>query len=101
MRKKNENEAQERRLRLPREGEILGIVEQMLGASRMRVKCFDGNERIIRIPGKFKKRVWIREGDYVLIKPWVVQSDAKGDVVYRYTAADVERLRREGIIKEQ
>src|SRR5437773_848513 len=52
------------RVRMPRtkDGEILGIADQLLGASRVRVMCADGKSRLGRIPGKLKKRMWIREG---------------------------------------
>jgi len=86
------------RLRLPRSGEVLGVVEQMLGASRMLVKCRDNNTRVVRIPGRLKRKLWIKEGDTVIVKPWVVQGNEKGDIVWRYTAAEAERLTREGKI---
>ena len=52
------------RVRMPRlrEGEIMGIADQLLGASRIRVMCSDGQSRRGRIPGKLRKRVRRREG---------------------------------------
>ncbi len=94
----NTNEVTEFRLRKPRAGEIFGIVTQMLGGSRMRVDCKDGKERICRIPGKIGRRVWIKVGDVVLIKPWSVQSDERGDISYRYSSLQVEQLRKKHII---
>ena len=64
---------------LPSENDVLGIAIKMLGAERIMVKCQDGKERLCRIRGKLKKRVWIREGDIVLVSPWEVQSDKRGD----------------------
>ena len=37
------------RVRTPRNDEIIGIVEQRVGANRMIVKCFDDKERNCRI----------------------------------------------------
>lgn len=88
------------KLRLPKENEVLGRVEKMLGDCRMLVRCFDGKERIVRIPGKLRNRVWIKEGDIIIVKPWIVESDKRGDVVYRYTRAEVEKLIEMGYIKE-
>ena len=34
------------RVRIPRNKEVLGILEQRLGGSRMRVRCLDGKTRI-------------------------------------------------------
>ena len=33
----------------------------------MRVHCFDGKERMAKIRGKFKRRVWVNLGDVVLV----------------------------------
>ncbi|MFH1107403.1 MAG: translation initiation factor eIF-1A [Candidatus Micrarchaeota archaeon] len=87
------------RLRMPRRGEIFGVVRQMYGGSRMLIECADGKERLCRIPGKIKRMIWVREGDIVLILPWSVESDAKGDIAYRYTRPQVEQLRQKGILK--
>jgi len=46
-----------------------------------------------RIPGKMKKRIWIREGDVVIIIPWEFQNE-KADVVWRYTGPQVDWLQR-------
>ncbi len=51
-----------------------------------------------RIPGKLKKRVWIREGDVVIIVPWEFQTE-KADVVWRYTGPQVNYLQRNGFLK--
>jgi translation initiation factor 1A len=87
------------RIRMPRQGEVLGAVEIMLGADKMRVKCDDGNTRICRIPGKLRKRVWIKAGHLVLVKPWKVQSDKRGDIIFRYTPTQANWLMRKGLVK--
>lgn len=83
-------------IRTPRQGEILGIVEQMYGFDRLRVRCKDGFIRNCRIPGRIRKRLWVREGDVVIVRPWMVQSKEKGDILYRYTGAQMDALRRKG-----
>lgn len=87
------------RVRLPstRDGEIFGVADQLLGASRIRVMCADGKSRLGRIPGKLKKRMWIREGDLVVVRPWEFQED-KCDIVHRYTKTESTSLSRKGII---
>lgn len=74
-------------------GEIFGLAEQLLGASRIKVMCADGKSRLGRIPGKIKKRMWIREGDLLIIKPWEFQDD-KADIIYRYTKTQANALKR-------
>jgi len=87
------------RIRKPREGEILGIVELMLGSDKLRVRCDDGKERIARIPGKMRKRVWIRVGDLVVLKPWKVMSETRADVAWRYTETQARWLQKQGYLK--
>lgn len=87
------------KIRVPKENEVLGIVEQMLGGDKLRVKCDDGNIRICRIPGRLRKRVWIKVGNLVLIQPWKVQSDERGDVIFRYTYTQANWLKKKGYIK--
>ncbi len=82
----------------PGQGEILGVVVKLLGFDRIMVKCQDGNERLCRIRGKMKRRVWIREGDIVIVAPWDFQTDKRGDVVWRYTHAQADSLRRKGLL---
>jgi len=87
------------RTRIPKEGEVLGVVELMLGSDKLRVRCDDGKERIVRIPGKLRKRVWIRVGDLVLLQPWKVMSDRRADVIWRYTQTQARWLEKKGYLK--
>src|SRR5207247_2610644 len=82
------------RVRMPRakEGEIMGVADQLLGASRIRVTCQDGKS-----PGKLKKRMWIREGDLVVVKVWQFQ-DEKCDIKHRYTKTEASYMSRRGLI---
>ncbi|MGQ9719737.1 MAG: translation initiation factor eIF-1A [Candidatus Jordarchaeum sp.] len=86
-----DKETEFRKVRTPREGEILGVVVKMMGFDRLQVKCTDGKTRLCRIRGKMKKRVWIREGDVVLVAPWDFQ-DEKGDIMWRYSKGQARWL---------
>ncbi len=83
---------------LPVANDVLGVAVKMLGFDRILVKCQDGHERLCRIRGKIKRRVWIREGDIVLVSPWDFQSDSRGDIIWRYTRGQAELLRRRGYL---
>ena len=87
------------RIRIPKEGEVLGAVEMMLGGDKLRVICDDGKVRICRIPGKLRKKVWVGAGDLVLIQPWKVQSNERGDIIFKYTPVQANWLKRKGFIK--
>jgi translation initiation factor 1A len=83
------------RVRLPkrRNHEQFAMAELMMGANHIRVRCADGVTRMGRIKGKIKKRVWIREGDTLIVTPWSFQDD-KCDIIYRYLPPQVDWLRR-------
>ena len=104
--KKQEEERQQQiqaeisRIKLPRENQVLGILDQRLGASRVRVRCLDGKTRICRIPGRLKRRLWVRENDIIIVEPWEFGGDEKGDILYKYTNTQVSFLKRKGYLKK-
>jgi translation initiation factor 1A len=64
----------------------------------MMVDCKDGNERRCRIPGKLRNRIWVKEGDVVLVRPWEIEADSKGDIIWRYLPLQANVLRRKGYL---
>jgi translation initiation factor 1A len=93
----SEEEMRERMV-LPVANDVLGVATKMLGYDRVMVKCQDGHERLCRIRGKMKRRMWIRQGDIVLVSPWDFQSDKRGDIIWRYTRAQASWLRDKGYL---
>jgi len=87
------------RVRVPRGNEVLGKVDQRLGANRMMISCFDGKQRNCRVPGRLKRALWIRPGNIVLVQPWEFEGDKKGDIIFSYTPAAIQWLERKGFIK--
>ena len=83
---------------LPGGTDVFGIAAKLLGFDRVLVKCQDGHQRVCRIRGKMKRRVWIRIGDIVLVSPWDFQSDKRGDIIWRYTKGQAELLRKKGLL---
>lgn len=78
------------------QNELYGVIIEMLGASRVRCRCDDGKIRICRIPGKLKKKIWMRENDIVIVEPWPGQEDRSADVIWRFTATESSSLRKRG-----
>jgi len=87
------NEAELKDMLLPEQGEMLGRVVKLLGSDHLMVNCTDGKIRLGRIRGRLKRRIWIREGDVVLLAPWDFKSNEKCDILWRYTIAQVDWLR--------
>jgi len=99
-RKNQETEEKVTRVRLPRNGEVLGIVEQRLGGNKMFVNCFDGKKRNCRVPGRLRRVLWLRPGDVVIIEFWELDKE-KGDVIFKYRTNQVEWLKRNGYLKTE
>ncbi len=82
-------------------GEMFAIVTDITGGSRMKAFCEDDKHRMVRIPGRLKKKMWCRVNDIIIIKKWTVQSDEKGDLVYRYRPTEREVLKRKGLVPDK
>ena len=89
------------RLPLPRRnrGEVFGIASQLLGAARIRVMCEDNVSRMGRITGKMKKKMWIREGDLLILRPWGFQ-EGKADILFRYSRTQSQYLARKNLLPQ-
>lgn len=88
------------RVKLPRSNQVFGILEQRVGGSRSKVRCLDGKTRICRIPGRMKRKLWVREGDIILVEPWELSGDEKGDIIFKYKKSQIDFLKRRGHLKE-
>ena len=86
------------RVRMPRENEVLGIIERRVGGIRMLVRCTDGKVRNCRVAGRLKKKLWLRENDVVLIELWEFDKD-RGDVVFKYNPSAIQWLKKKGYLK--
>ena len=86
------------RVKTPGKGQLLGIIEERLGNRRSKVRASDGHIRICRIPGRVRRRMWTREGDIVLIEPWSVQENERGDLIMTYSKPQIDWLQRKGFL---
>ncbi len=82
------------------EGTMLCVVQQNIGGGFLQVLCTDEQVYKAWIPGKMRRRVWMREGDVILFLPWGTR-DMKGEVVYRYSRDQVRKLIEEGLLPEE
>ena len=65
----------------------------------MEVKATDGKLRNCRVPGRFKRSMWLRPNDIVMIEPWPDDND-KADIVFKYDGSGVNQLRKRGLLKD-
>ena len=91
------------RIRVPlpnrKVNEMFAIADQILGGRRVRSICEDGDSRLARIPGKMRRRQWVREGDLIVVQPWEFQEE-KANVCMRYTKTQSLYLSRKGVLPE-
>ena len=94
-----EGESSKIRVKMPNKkvNEMFAIAEQILGGRRVTVLCADGETRMARIPGKMRRRQWVRDGDLIIVWPWDFQ-DSKADVKHRYTKTQSIYLSRKGAL---
>lgn len=88
------------RAKLPRQGEIIGVIEERLGGNKMRVNCLDGKSRICRVPGRLKRKLWLRPNDVVIIKPWELDKD-KADILFKYPLNQVAWLKQNNYLETE
>ena len=78
---------------------MFALAEEILGGRRVTVLCADGETRMARIPGKMRRRQWVREGDLIIVWPWDFQ-DSKADVKHRYTKTQAMYLSRKQVLPD-
>tara|TARA_Y100000034_G_scaffold79823_1_gene95812 strand:- start:23088 stop:23405 length:318 start_codon:yes stop_codon:yes gene_type:complete len=100
--KKHQNQEEQKitRVRLPRGEEIIGIIEQRLGGNKIMVNCLDGKTRNCRVPGRMKRRLWLRPNDVVIVELWELDKN-KGDVIFKYRLNQIEWLKKKGYLKSE
>ena len=59
--------------------------------------CEDNVSRMGRITGKMKKKMWIREGDLLILRPWGFQ-EGKADILFRYSRTQATYLARRNLL---
>merc|ERR1712139_35461 len=74
------------------DGQEYGQVQRMLGNGRCEVNCFDGNSRLCHIRGQMRKKVWVNQGDIVLVSLRDFQ-DEKADIIVKYAADEARNLK--------
>jgi len=86
-------------LEFKEDGQEYGQVLRMLGNGRCEVSCFDGTKRLCHIRGKMRKKVWVNQGDIVLVSLRDFQ-DEKGDIIVKYTPEEARNLKTYGELPE-
>ncbi|GMM31058.1 Tif11 protein [Martiniozyma asiatica (nom. inval.)] len=95
---KNENYSK-RELLYKEEDQEYAQITKMLGNGRVQCSCFDGEVRLGHIRGKLRKKVWMQQGDIILVALREFEDD-RCDVVHKYNADEARALVQQGELPE-
>lgn len=90
---------QKRELIFKEEGQEYAQIVKMLGNGRVEAACFDGVKRLAHIRGKLRKKVWMGQGDIILVSLRDFQDDLC-DVVHKYNSDEARALKSQGELPE-
>ena len=89
--KKPNVEVKKRVLQIKDDFEDYAKITKMLGDRRVLLKLPDTTELIGIIPGRFRKRCWMKVGDIVLVSIREFQKD-KVDIIHKYDDSEIKIL---------
>lgn len=92
-------EGDKRELVFKDESQEYAQVLRMLGNGRLEALGFDGEKRLAHIRGKLRKKVWINNGDIILLSLREFE-DGKADVIQKYTPDEARALKQYGELPE-
>ena len=67
------------------------VMTKMLGDRRIMVRLPDTSEKLAIIPGRFRKRCWMKAGD-VLLASYREFQENRLDIVHKYTPEEARQL---------
>ena len=99
QKKKKKTQAEDRECRFKDESEEYAQIIKILGDGRFQCKCADGIERVAHVRGKMRKRIWLANGDIILVSLREFEPE-KCDVVEKYKEKEVAKLKNAGEIPD-
>lgn len=95
---KKQQQETKRELEFKDDGQEYAQVTKMLGNGRVEALCLSNNNTVLaHIRGAFRKRVWIVQGDIVLLGLRDYQ-DEKADIILKYSLDEARTLQAYGEI---
>lgn len=76
--------------------QLYAVLEKNHGNLVFDCICDDNKERRALVAGSFRKRVWFREGDVVLVSIRSFEPH-KCDILYKYNPAEIEILKNQNL----
>ena len=82
------------RVRVPRNKELIGVIVQRLGGNRMNVKTTDGKTRNCRVPGRYRRRLWLRPKDIIMLLLTYISRVLKSEYKEKGEFEDIEKWKK-------
>ena len=73
------------------------VIDKLLGDRRVTLTLIDGTNKMGIIPGRFRKRNWMKPGNLVLVSAREFQ-DSKLDIIHKYNDEEKKKLKGYGEI---
>ena len=96
-RKKKTGNEGSRELVLKEDGQEYATLGRALGGGKFKAMCQDGKERMCIIRNAMRNRVFVHEGDLILLGLREF-SDGTGDIISKYTPEEARKLKKMGQI---
>lgn len=91
----------QREIQVKTAGQEYGKVTKLLGNSNCMIYCFDQKQRIGKVCGQMRKRVWLKVDDIVLVSMREFEdSDRKCDILLKYYPEEAKELKAIGELPE-
>ncbi|CAF0882936.1 unnamed protein product [Brachionus calyciflorus] len=82
---------------LPSENQIIVRIKGPRGNNLHDVETATGEEFIVTMPVKFRKSVWTKRGDYVVVEPIEEGNKVKAEIVQILNKDNIRHFKSEGI----
>lgn len=80
---------------VPEEDEAIVKITGGRGNNLHEVRSTDGKQYLVSMPTKFRKNVWVKRGDFVIVSPIKEGVKVQGEIVYILYAKQIKYLKEE------
>ena len=81
-------------LELPKENQDVVRIRASVGNNLHEVETADGDVYLISMPNRFRKSVWVKRGDYILVEPITEGDKVRAEMVRPVTSDYIRFLRQ-------
>lgn len=85
---------------VPEDGEHIVKILGGRGNNLHEVEAADGTKYLVSMPTKFRKNVWVKRGDFVIVSPIEEGDKVKGEIVYILYKKQIKYLKSERLWPE-